>query len=116
MRDRAMGVTIGPHSRHRRRPRRGATDAQLEAARREQMRAQFLLDFIEAENSSGFHAPAEAGRVLFLSLDHAHQGLRALGQRALVDELAGAPDAGGAGGADGGVAYAIDASVPLDGR
>lgn len=57
----------------------GAGDAELAAARDAQRRAQFLLDFVEAENSAGFHAPQEAARILFLSLDHAHQGLRALG-------------------------------------
>ena len=44
----------------------GADDAALEAARRHQRRAQFLLDFIEAENSMGFHADQEAVRVLAL--------------------------------------------------
>jgi nitrite reductase (cytochrome c-552) len=71
----------------------GATDEALEGPRREQLRAQFLLDFIEAENSSGFHAPGEAARVLFLSVDHAHQGLRALGARPSLVPLATA-DAG----------------------
>jgi nitrite reductase (cytochrome c-552) len=52
----------------------GATDDQLTAARDEQRQAQFLLDFIEAENSMGFHAPQEAMRVLALSLDHARKG------------------------------------------
>jgi nitrite reductase (cytochrome c-552) len=57
---------------------RGLTDAQLATARDEQRQAQFLLDFIEAENSMGFHAPQEAMRVLALSLDHARKGQRAL--------------------------------------
>jgi nitrite reductase (cytochrome c-552) len=52
----------------------GATDAQLAAARQAQRRAQFLLDFIEAENSMGFHAPQEAARVLVLSIDYTRQG------------------------------------------
>lgn len=34
----------------------------------------FLLDFIEAENSMGFHAPQEAARVLGLSMDAARKG------------------------------------------
>jgi nitrite reductase (cytochrome c-552) len=53
---------------------RGATDAALEAARRHQRRGQFLLDFIEAENSMGFHADQEAVRVLALSLDEIRRG------------------------------------------
>ncbi|MDP2388777.1 MAG: ammonia-forming cytochrome c nitrite reductase subunit c552, partial [Acidobacteriota bacterium] len=52
----------------------GATDAELEAARRHQRRGQFLLDFIEAENSMGFHADQEAMRVLALSLDETRRG------------------------------------------
>lgn len=52
----------------------GATDAELEAPRRHQRRGQFLLDFIEAENSMGFHADQEAMRVLALSLDEIRRG------------------------------------------
>ncbi|MGE0528080.1 MAG: ammonia-forming cytochrome c nitrite reductase subunit c552 [Bdellovibrionales bacterium] len=51
-------------------------------AQRLQRRAQFLLDFVEAENSMGFHAPEEALRVLGLSLDSTRRGqvlLRDLG-------------------------------------
>ena len=57
---------------------RGVTDAALEPARRHQRRAQFLLDFIEAENSMGFHADQEAVRVLALSLDETRRGQTAL--------------------------------------
>ena len=53
---------------------RGTADAQLEPARRLQRRAQFMLDFVEAENSTGFHAPQEAERVLAESIDYARQG------------------------------------------
>ena len=56
----------------------GATDDQLAAARDEQRQAQFLVDFIEAENSMGFHAPQEAMRVLALSIDHTRRGQQAL--------------------------------------
>jgi nitrite reductase (cytochrome c-552) len=58
----------------------GRTDEQLAKARDEQRQAQFLLDFIEAENSMGFHADQEAVRVLALSLDHARRGQVALRQ------------------------------------
>ncbi|HET9468678.1 MAG TPA: ammonia-forming cytochrome c nitrite reductase subunit c552 [Vicinamibacterales bacterium] len=57
---------------------RGAGDAALEPARRHQRRAQFLLDFIEAENSMGFHADQEAVRVLALSLDETRRGQASL--------------------------------------
>ena len=56
----------------------GAADPALEAPRRHQRRAQFLLDFIEAENSMGFHADQEAVRVLALSLDETRRGQAAL--------------------------------------
>jgi nitrite reductase (cytochrome c-552) len=52
----------------------GATDAQLETARGFQRKAQFLVDFIEAENSMGFHAPQEAARLLTQSIDYSRQG------------------------------------------
>jgi nitrite reductase (cytochrome c-552) len=57
---------------------RGAAETVLEAPRRHQRRAQFLLDFIEAENSMGFHADQEAVRVLALSLDETRRGQAAL--------------------------------------
>ncbi len=59
----------------------GATDAALEVPRRHQRRAQFLLDFIEAENSMGFHADQEAVRVLALSIDETRKGQAALRQK-----------------------------------
>ncbi len=37
-------------------------------------RAQFYLDFVEAENSTGFHAPAEAARILGESIDFSRRG------------------------------------------
>ena len=57
---------------------RGANDGVLEIARRHQRRGQFLLDFIEAENSMGFHADQEAVRVLALSLDETRRGQASL--------------------------------------
>ena len=57
---------------------RGATDAELEPARNHHRRAQFLLDFIEAENSMGFHADQEAVRILALSLDETRRGQASL--------------------------------------
>jgi len=46
----------------------------LKQARDYQRKAQFFLDFIEAENSMGFHAPQEAGRVLAQSIDYSRKG------------------------------------------
>jgi nitrite reductase (cytochrome c-552) len=47
-------------------------------ARDYQRKAQFLADFIEAENSMGFHADQEAARVLAKSIDYARRGQMAL--------------------------------------
>jgi nitrite reductase (cytochrome c-552) len=52
----------------------GRSDAELAKARDFHRRAQFYLDFVEAENSTGFHAPQEAARVLGDSIDFARQG------------------------------------------
>jgi nitrite reductase (cytochrome c-552) len=52
----------------------GVPDAELEAARRAQRRGQFYLDFVESENSNGFHAPQEAARILGEAIDLFRQG------------------------------------------
>ncbi len=53
----------------------------LEKAQNFQRRAQFLLDFVEAENSVGFHAPQEAMRVLGLSLENTRKGQKSLREK-----------------------------------
>ena len=52
----------------------GKSNDDLKTALYLQRRAQFYLDFIEAENSTGFHAPQEAARVLGESIDFSRQG------------------------------------------
>jgi nitrite reductase (cytochrome c-552) len=52
----------------------GKADEQLASARDFQRKAQFYLDFIEAENSMGFHAPQEAARILGESIDLTRRG------------------------------------------
>jgi nitrite reductase (cytochrome c-552) len=69
----------------------GAGDAALETPRRHHRRAQFLLDFIEAENSMGFHADQEAVRVLALSLDETRRGQAALRNGAAATASAAPP-------------------------
>ncbi len=59
-----------------------ASDADLAAARDFQRKAQFYLDFVEAENSSGFHASQETMRVLANSINLSRKGQEALRQRA----------------------------------
>lgn len=45
-----------------------------------QRRAQFFLDFAEAENSTGFHADQEGARVMALSMEASAEALDTLGQ------------------------------------
>ncbi len=65
----------------------GRSDAELATARGLQRRAQFYLDFIEAENSMGFHAPQEAARILGEAMDYARQGQVAVRDRAFRPNL-----------------------------
>jgi nitrite reductase (cytochrome c-552) len=55
-----------------------APEAGLNAAREFQRKAQFFLDYVEAENSMGFHASGEALRILTDSTDSARRGQLAL--------------------------------------
>ncbi|MCS6984561.1 MAG: ammonia-forming cytochrome c nitrite reductase subunit c552 [Leptospiraceae bacterium] len=54
------------------------TPHQIEKAQTWQRKAQFFFDFIEAENSMGFHAPQESMRILMLSLEATRQGQLAI--------------------------------------
>ena len=56
----------------------GASDDDLKAAREYQRQAQFYFDFVEAENSTGFHAPEEAARIFAESIDFSRKGQNAL--------------------------------------
>jgi nitrite reductase (cytochrome c-552) len=52
----------------------GVPDADLAVARDFQRKAQFYLDFVEAENSIGFHAPEEAQRILAEAINFCRKG------------------------------------------
>lgn len=56
----------------------GRSDSELATAQGFQRKAQFYLDFVEAENSTGFHAPQEAARILGESINFSRQGQIAL--------------------------------------
>lgn len=56
----------------------GKTDTELATARDFQRKAQFYLDFVEAENSMGFHAPEEAARILGESINFTRLGQMSL--------------------------------------
>jgi nitrite reductase (cytochrome c-552) len=58
----------------------GASDEQLAPALELQRKAQWRLDFVAAENSMGFHAPAEAARILGESIDYSRQAQLAAGR------------------------------------
>jgi nitrite reductase (cytochrome c-552) len=51
----------------------GASPEALSPVLELQRKAQWRLDFIAAENSMGFHAPAEAARILAESIDYSRQ-------------------------------------------
>jgi nitrite reductase (cytochrome c-552) len=68
----------------------GRPDSELEIARTMQRQAQFRLDFVEAENSTGFHAPAEAARILGESINLSRQGQLALHDPAYRPEFTNA--------------------------
>jgi nitrite reductase (cytochrome c-552) len=53
--------------------RSGISASSLSPALELQRKAQWRLDFVAAENSMGFHAPAEAARILAESIDYARQ-------------------------------------------
>lgn len=56
----------------------GKPEADLVVCHEYQRKAQFYLDFVEAENSMGFHAPAEAVRILGESINFSRKGQIAL--------------------------------------
>ncbi len=66
----------------------GRSDVRVAEARNYQRRAQFLLDFVEAENSTGFHAPQEAARILGESINYARKGQVALRSEAARERVA----------------------------
>ena len=74
MRNHAMDALCGLIADIKKEKEGGADDGALAVPRDFQRKAQFLLDFVEAENSTGFHAPQEAARILNLSLDYARKG------------------------------------------
>jgi nitrite reductase (cytochrome c-552) len=78
LRNRALDALVGLIDDLRSAQAQGSQAADLAAARDLQRQAQFRLDFVEAENSTGFHAPQEAARILAEAIDLARQGQLAL--------------------------------------
>ena len=78
MRNLAMDALMDLISEIEKAKNAGRPDGELLAARDFQRKAQFYLDFVEAENSMGFHAPAEAVRILGESINFSRMGMMAL--------------------------------------
>ena len=72
---------------------KGYTDEQLKDVQQLQRKASFFVDWVEAENSSGFHAPQEAARILGESIDASRQAQIQLRDSVLVNPPAGEPPA-----------------------
>lgn len=78
MRNRALDATIALGATIAEVAKADSANPVLATARKHHRNAQFLTDFVEAENSMGFHSPQEAARVLSRALDEARLGERAL--------------------------------------
>jgi nitrite reductase (cytochrome c-552) len=78
LRNRAMDALVGLVRDLEAARAGGASDAELAEARKAQRRGQFFLDFVESENSNGFHAPQESARILGEAIDLFRQGQIAL--------------------------------------
>lgn len=59
----------------------GAGDAALAEARKRHRHAQFLIDFVISENSTGFHADQETARLLHKGINEARRGQQSLRPR-----------------------------------
>ncbi len=88
MRNQAMDALVDLIGELKARKEAGATDAELATAWEMQRRAQFYIDFAEAENSTGFHAPQESTRILGEALDYARQGQLALREPGFTPRIA----------------------------
>jgi len=72
--DRAETAVVDLMDAVKRAKSQGASDSALAEALRLHRRAQWRADFVNAENSMGFHAPQEAARILAEAIDYARQG------------------------------------------
>jgi nitrite reductase (cytochrome c-552) len=81
LRNRAMDALVALVADIKAAREAGASDAELQPARALHRRGQFFVDFIESENSAGFHAPQESARILAEAIDALRQGQLALRPR-----------------------------------
>jgi nitrite reductase (cytochrome c-552) len=78
LRDRALDALVDLIADLEKARAAGAPEPQLAAARELQRHGQFYVDFVESENSNGFHAPQEAVKILGEAIDYLRQGQLAL--------------------------------------
>ena len=78
LRNRAMDALVALIADVKAAKAAGASAAQLAPALELQRHGQFYVDFVESENSNGFHAPQEAARILGEAIDYLRQGQLAL--------------------------------------
>jgi nitrite reductase (cytochrome c-552) len=78
LRDRAMEALMALLTDIAAAEKAGTAEQTLTRARQLQRRGQFFVDFVESENSNGFHAPGEAVRILGEAIDLFRQGQIAL--------------------------------------
>jgi nitrite reductase (cytochrome c-552) len=91
LRNQAMDALVGLITDLKAAKDAGRPDAELAPVQGLQRRAQFMLDFIEAENSMGFHAPQEAARVLAESANLSRQGQILLRDPKFQPQIPGQP-------------------------
>jgi nitrite reductase (cytochrome c-552) len=87
LRNQAMDAVVALIADLERARAAGRADSDLALARKLQRQAQFRLDFVEAENSTGFHAPGEAARILAESIDLAREGQLAVRDPSFVPQF-----------------------------
>lgn len=91
LRNQAMDALVGLINDTKAARTAGRSDAELAPVQALQRRAQFMLDFIEAENSMGFHAPQEAARILAESMNLSRQGQILLRDPKFQPQIPGQP-------------------------
>jgi nitrite reductase (cytochrome c-552) len=74
MRNRAMDALVSLIKDIKIARQNKVNETKIIKAQEAQREAQFLIDFIEAENSSGFHAPQEAARIMVQAMDKIREG------------------------------------------
>jgi nitrite reductase (cytochrome c-552) len=80
----------------------GASDDDLAEARDLQRKASFYVDYVEAENSAGFHAGQEAARILGESINFSRLGQKSLRSIASAETPPAADEAVDGAASDGG--------------